>query len=233
MDIQVSENPVKKNRKSTTALLFFSGILISAYLTANIMAVKLINFNGITFFDAGTLTFPITYIIGDIITEIWGFKMSRKIIFITFFANIFLIIFTTIAMFLPSPDYMGKTDASFNMIFAYVPRIVFASLIAFLVGELLNAFFMEKIRDKTGRKFLWVRTIGSSIIGYIFDSAIFSSIAFFGTVSVEDLIIMIAANFTAKMLIEIVIGTPIDYLLLHILRKNFNISRESLNSLDD
>jgi uncharacterized integral membrane protein (TIGR00697 family) len=211
---QVAENPAEK-----TALIVFSGILITCYLAANIMSVRLINFFGIITFDAGTLTFPITYFIGDIMTELYGFKKSKNIIFLTFFCQIIFTLFLVLGGIFSGPEYMADIDSSYKMIFTYVPRIVLASLIAFLVGELLNAFTFEKIKNKTGKKFLWVRTIGSSVFGYAVDSTIFALIAFLGTASTADLISTIVSNFIIKMIIEIAIGTPVAYGVLKMLRK--------------
>jgi uncharacterized integral membrane protein (TIGR00697 family) len=229
MDMQVAENPAQKTRNAQVLLLVFTGILITCYLSANIMAVKLISVGGFTLTDAGTITFPITYFIGDLMTEIWGFKTSRKVIFLTFFCNILMIASTTLPIFLPSPDYMADIDKSYEMIFTYVPRIIFASLIAFLIGELANAFLMEKIRIWTGKRFLWMRTIGSSVVGYLLDTVIFTTIAFAGTAPLGDILSMIFSTYGIKMLIEVACGTPIAYAVIWIMRKGFGVTRESIH----
>ena len=103
--------------------------------------------------------------------------------------------------------------------FSYVPRIVLASLMGFLLGELSNAWLMEKIKKWTAGKRLWVRTIGSSAVAYVFDSLPFVLIAFAGTVSVRDLMLMIAFQYVSKLLIEAVFGTPMAYAVISALRK--------------
>ena len=205
---QVSENPVKNRNDSFSSLIVISGLLITLYLTSNIMAVKLISAFGVTLFDAGTITFPFAYMLGDVLTEVWGFKTAKKVIWLTFFCNILLVLSTFTGVLLPSPDYMAETANAYAVIFGYVPRIVLASLIAFLGGELLNAWTMMKIKEKTGERLLWVRTIGSSMVGYIFDTVVFVLIAFAGTAPVRDLIFMIVVQYVAKLGIEALGATP-------------------------
>ena len=133
--------------------------------------------------------------------------------------NLILIAATSIGLILPVPDYMADVQAAYKTIFTYVPRIVVASLVAFLAGELSNAWSMAKIRELTGRRLLWVRTIGSSVLGYLFDTGLFVLIAFWGTAPAKDLIAMIIAQFFAKMLLESLISTPVAYAVIHYLRK--------------
>lgn len=216
---QVSENPVKNREDSFTALIIVSGLLITLYLTSNIMAVKLISVFSITWFDAGTILFPFTYMLGDILTEVWGFKTARKVIFLTFFCNIILVFGTFVGALLPYPEYIEETAKAYSIIFAYVPRIVVASLIAFLGGELLNAWAMVKIKNITGERFLWIRTIGSSVLGHAFDTSIFVLIAFAGTAPVPDLIFMIVVQYFAKLAIEAFAATPMVYASVSYLKR--------------
>lgn len=218
--IKVSEHPFKKNRISShTALMIVTSLFVSLYLISNIMAVKVISIFGLFYFDAGTITFPFAYMLGDVLTEIWGFKAARKVIWMTFFCNILMVVCTQVGVWLPSPDYLAETEAAYNHLFSYVPRIVIASLVGFLLGELSNAWFMVKIREKTKGKHLWVRTIGSSAIAYWFDSLPFVLIAFLGVVSTHDLLMMIAFQYGAKLIIEAFFGTPMAYAAIHALRK--------------
>lgn len=218
--IKVSEHPFKKNRISShTALMIVTSLFVSLYLISNIMAVKVISIFGLFYFDAGTITFPFAYMLGDVLTEIWGFKAARKVIWMTFFCNILMVVCTQVGVWLPSPDYLAETEAAYNHLFSYVPRIVIASLVGFLLGELSNAWFMVKIREKTKGKHLWVRTIGSSAIAYWFDSLPFVLIAFLGVVSTHDLLMMIAFQYGAKLIIEACFGTPMAYAAIHALRK--------------
>lgn len=217
---KVSEHPFKKNRMSShTALMTVTALFVTLYLVSNVMAVKVISIFGLFYFDAGTITFPFAYMLGDVLTEMWGFKTAKKVIWMTFFCNILMVICTQIGVWLPSPDYLDETAQAYNHIFTYVPRIVIASLTGFLLGELSNAWLMEKIKEKTKGKKLWVRTIGSSAVAYWFDSLPFVLIAFLGVVTTHDLLMMILFQYGAKLLIESVFGTPMAYATIHALER--------------
>ena len=130
-----------------------------------------------------------------------------------------MVICTQIGVWLPSPDYLDVTASSYNTIFSYVPRIVIASLTGFLLGELSNAWIMDKIKKKTNGRHLWVRTIGSSMVGYVLDTVPFVLIAFAGTMTVRDLLLMIATQYLMKLVIEAVCGTPMAYAAIAFLKK--------------
>jgi len=217
---KVSENPFKNRMSERTAFTVISSLFVTLYLVSNIMAVKVISIFNLFYFDAGTITFPFAYMLGDVLTEIWGFKTAKKVIWMTFFCNLLMVICTQIGAWLPSPDYLDRTAEAYNHIFNYVPRIVIGSLTGFLLGELSNSFLMEKIKEKTKGRRLWVRTIGSSAVAYIFDSLPFVLIAFAGIVSTRDLLLMIMFQYVAKLLIEAVFGTPMAYVAICWYRKN-------------
>ena len=220
---KVSGNPSKNrtNRQvdNHTALMVVTALFVTSYLVSNVMAVKVISLFGLFYFDAGTITFPFAYMLGDVLTEIWGFRTARKVIWMTFVCNIIMVACTQIGVWLPSPDYLAETANAYNHIFNCVPRIVVASLTGFLLGELSNAWLMEKIKEKTRGKRLWVRTIGSSAVAYLFNSLPFVLIAFLGVVSTHDLLLMIAFQYGAKLLIEALFGTPLAYAAVHGIRK--------------
>ena len=204
---------------SHTALMTVTALFVTLYLVSNVMAVKVISIFGLFYFDAGTITFPFAYMLGDVLTEMWGFKTAKKVIWMTFFCNILMVLCTQIGVWLPSPDYLDATAQAYNHIFSYVPRIVVGSLVGFLLGELSNAWLMEKIKEKTKGKKLWIRTIGSSAVAYWFDSLPFVLIAFLGVVTTHDLILMILFQYGAKLLIESVFGTPMAYATIHALER--------------
>ena len=220
---KVSENPsknrIKNQMNNHTALMIVTALFVTSYLVSNIMAVKVISLFGLFYFDAGTIVFPFAYMLGDVLTEIWGYRTARKVIWLTFICNIIMVLCTQIGVWLPSPDYLDETANAYNHIFSYVPRIVVASLTGFLLGELSNAWLMEKIKKITGNKRLWVRTIGSSAVAYLFDSLPFVLIAFLGVVSTHDLIMMIVFQYGAKLIIEAIFGTPLAYAAVHAIRK--------------
>ena len=196
-----------------------TALFVTLYLTSNIMAVRVISIFGLFYSDAGTLTFPFAYMLGDVLTEIWGYRIARKIIWLTLLCNILLVIFTMTGVWLPSPEYLKETADAYNHIFTYVPRIVAASLAGFLFGELSNAWLMDKIKKITGGRWLWMRTIGSSAVAYIFDSVPFVLIGFAGTVSTHDLLMMIAFQYVSKLAIEALFGTPLAYAAIGLIRK--------------
>jgi len=213
---KVSENPFKTDRRSShTPLMIVSTLFVTLYLVSNVMAVKVISIFGLFYFDAGTITFPFAYMLGDVLTELWGYRTAKKVIWMTFFCNIVMVACTQVGVWLPSPDYLAETSAAYNHIFTYVPRIVLGSLVGFLLGELSNAWFMERIKQKTKGKKLWVRTIGSSMIGCLFDSLPFVLIGFLGTVSTHDLLMMIVFQYFSKLAIEATFGTPMAYAVIH------------------
>lgn len=201
-----------------TALLVVTALFVTSYLVSNTMAVKVIGIFNLFYFDAGTITFPFAYMLGDVLTELWGFRISKRVIWTTFFCNILMVICTQIGVWLPSPEHLSETASAYNHIFSYVPRIVLASLVGFLLGELSNAWLMVKIREKTKGKHLWVRTIGSSAVGYIFDSLPFVLIAFAGVVTFRELMLMIVFQYCSKLLIEAVFGTPMAYAAIRFIR---------------
>jgi uncharacterized integral membrane protein (TIGR00697 family) len=125
--------------------------------------------------------------------------------------NVLMVLFTQIGVWIPSPDYLATTEEAYNTIFSYVPRIVLGSLVGFLLGELSNAWCMDRIKRLTGGRRLWVRTIGSSMVGYLFDSLPFVLIAFAGVVTTHDLVVMCVVQYVVKLVIEILFGTPLAY----------------------
>ncbi len=224
MENKVPENPSKNRIGGFSPLVSISAILVTLYLCANIMAVKVITIFGYSLFDAGTITFPFAYMLGDVLAEIWGYKTAKKVILLTFFCNVLLVAFTYTGIFLPYPEYMEEVQTGYKTIFSYVPRIVIASLISFLLGELSNAKVLVWMKEKTkdGRH-LWLRTIFSSMVGYLFDTVFFVLLAFYKTVPISDLLSMIVIQYLAKLIIEIIAGTPLAYALIGSLKKRFSL----------
>ena len=220
---KVSENP-SKNRTGDkmSPYVIVTVLFVMCYIVSNLMAVKVIGFFGLFYFDAGTITFPLAYMLGDVLTEMWGYKTAKKTIILAFLCNVFVVFCTQIGVWLPSPDYLDTTAQAYDTVFNYVPRIVLGSLTGFLLGEISNAWLMEKIKGKTKGKRLWVRTIGSSIIGYIFDTVPFVLIAFLGMLTTRDIILMIVSQYLMKLTIEAVFGTPLAYAaILYMKKKRF------------
>ena len=216
---KVSENPFKNRMGGDMPLMAVTALFVTLYLVSNVMAVKIISIFGYFYFDAGTITFPFAYMLGDVLTEIWGFRTARKVIWMTFFCNVAMVLCTQVGVWLPSPDYLDATAESYNTIFTYVPRIVVGSLVGFLLGELSNAWLMERMKKMTNGRRLWVRTIGSSVVGYLFDTLPFVLIAFAGVLTVRDLMLMVALQYFMKLAIEVLFGTPMAYAVIVYLKR--------------
>ena len=218
---KVSENPLKNRGVSHWPLMIVTALFVTLYLVSNIMAAKVIGLFDLFYFDAGTITFPFAYMLGDVLTEIWGFRTSKRVIYLTLVCNILLVACTQVGVWLPSPQYLSETATAYNHIFNYVPRIILGSLAGFLCGELSNAWVMERIKIRMKGRKLWIRTIGSSAVGYIFDTVPFVLIAFAGVVTTHDLMMMLLFQYISKLLIEILFGTPLAYIVIHWLENIF------------
>ena len=217
---KVSGNPLKNRTNGEMPFMVVTALFVTLYLVSNIMAVKVISFFNIIYFDAGTITFPFAYMLGDILTEIWGYHKAKKVIWMTFLCNIIMMFFTQVAVWLPSPDYLDGTAIAYDNVFTYVPRIVVASLTGFILGELSNSWLMDKIKKKTEGRFLWLRTIGSSIAAHLLDTVPFVMIAFIGTMTTRDIVMMIITQYFMKLGIEVVFGTPLAYAGVNYIKKS-------------
>lgn len=204
---------MKKLTIHTSKLLtIITALMVTCYLTANTMAVKVIHVFGISIFDAGTIIFPLTYMLGELTTELFGAKQARQIVWMTFACQLIFTLFAWIGTVLPYPTEMEEVAQAYNKVFGFVPRIMLASLTAFLVGEMTNVHVMAYIKQHFGGP-LWTRTITSSLLGYILDTSIFVLIAFGATLPVKQLISMILIQIGLKVLIEATCSTPLTYLI--------------------
>lgn len=198
-----------------------SGLFVGVLLISNIASVKLVNIWSFTF-DGGTILFPLSYIFGDILTEVYGYKASRKVIWTGFLsAGLMAISLYFVAnMQAPVMDEWGEFEESaFDRILAPVGRIVIASLIAFLAGEFSNSYILAKLKIKTHGRFLFLRTISSTLVGQGIDTAVFCLLAFYGTMPNEILIAVIVSNYIFKCSFEI-LATPLTYAVVIGLKKS-------------
>jgi uncharacterized integral membrane protein (TIGR00697 family) len=197
---------------------------VAVLLSANLIGVHKVSsidlpFYGEYIYGAGVLFFPISYLFGDILTEVYGYARSRKVIWAGFGALIFASLMSVVITNLPAAKTMsGEHQAAVNLIFGQTPRIVMASLLAFWIGEFVNSFVLAKMKVFMVGRFLWMRTIGSTVLGEIADSAIFYPVAFFGTWSNEQLISVMIGNYIIKVLWE-VLATPFTYLIVGFLKR--------------
>lgn len=168
-------------------------------------------------YGAGVLFFPLSYVFGDVLTEVYGYTRAKKVIWVGFIGVIFASIMSYIIVKLPpAPGWEGQE--AYALIFGQVPRIVLASLIAFFTGEMINAYVMARMKVWTKGKHLWTRTIGSTIVGQGMDSLIFYPIAFYGIWENDVLIIVMISNFFIKVAWEALL-TPVTYKLVGLLKR--------------
>ena len=180
------------------------GILFNVCLiAANLLETKVIQVGSITV-TAGLLVFPISYIINDCIAEVWGFKKARLIIWSGFAMNFFVVALGLIAVALPAAPFW-EGEQHFDFVFGMAPRIVVASLLAFLVGSFLNAYVMSKMKVASGGRNFSARAIWSTVVGETADSLIFVPLAFGGLRAWPELLVMMGTQIVLKSLYEVII----------------------------
>lgn len=192
---------------------------VAFLLISNVVASKILVLGPLSI-DGGGLLFPLTYIFGDILTEVYGYKRTRKVIWMGFAANLVMAATFMLVGFLPpAPDWPNQ-DA-YMTILGQSSRIVLASVTAYFVGEFINSFILAKMKIITKGKFLWSRTIGSTFFGEAFDTTIFMVIAFWGVLPFELFIAVGISGYLLKVAIE-VLFTPFTYLTINFLKKKEN-----------
>ncbi len=180
------------------------GILFNVCLiTANLLETKVIQICGITV-TAGLLVFPVSYIINDCISEVWGFRKARLVIWSGFAMNFFVVLLGLAAVAIPAAPFW-EGEEHFNFVFGMAPRIVAASLVAFLVGSFLNAYVMSRMKVGSKGKHFSVRAIWSTIAGETADSLLFFPIAFGGVIPWRELLVMMGVQVCLKSLYEVII----------------------------
>ncbi|WP_298612274.1 queuosine precursor transporter [uncultured Odoribacter sp.] len=191
-------------QKTVTIPFMLLGILFNVCLIAsNLLETKVVQIGGITA-TAGLIVFPISYIINDCIAEVWGFKKARLIIWTGFAMNFLVVGFAQLAVLLPAAPFWQQEEG-FNFVFGMTPRIVIASLCAFLVGSFLNAYIMSKMKLASRGKYFSLRAIVSTLFGESADSLIFFPIAFGGLIPGEELFVMIITQAVLKSLYEVLV----------------------------
>ena len=185
-------------------LAVFAAIL----LISNLAGTKLIAFGPIIT-DSGAILFPISYILGDVLTEIYGYKYARRAIWVGLGVMLLAVLCFTIVRYMPpAPEYTAQ--ASYEAVLGFFPRIVAASLAAFLTGSFLNSFVLAKLKVKTKGKKLWLRLIGSTVVGELCDTVVFAFVAFGGILQGMNMVTYILIGWIFKTVVEIVF-LPITY----------------------
>ncbi len=191
-------------------------VFITCLITANITAVKLVSILGLIF-PAGVIVFPISYIVGDVLTEVYGFHRARRVIWLGFFCNVIAVFAIWIGGIMPAAPFWNAQEA-YDTILGYTPRLLVASFFAYLVGEFANSIILAKMKVATNGRWLWSRTIGSTLVGQGLDSLVFVLVAFFGTIPLAGLIAAIVAQWLFKSIYEAA-ATPVTYLVVNALKR--------------
>ena len=197
-----------------------AAVFITALITANIIAVKLIGVAGLVL-PAAIVIFPISYIVGDVLTEVYGYRQARRVIWLGFLCNLIAVIAIAIAQALPPASFWDGQTA-FERILGYAPRLLAASFLAFLVGEFTNAYVLAKMKIATRGRWLWTRTIGSTVVGQGLDSLVFMTVAFADVIPLGGLATAIVTQWLAKIAYEAA-ATPLTYLVIGFLKRREGI----------
>lgn len=192
------------------------GLFVAVLLISNVASAKIVKLGPFTF-DGGTILFPITYIFGDILTEVYGYKQSRRVIWTGFVAALLMSVVFIVVGQLPAAAGWVNQDA-YDKILGLTPRIVLASLVAFFAGEFSNSFTLAKMKIATKGRWLWARTIGSTILGEGVDTLLFVGIAFAGVLPTELLLTVIVSNYIFKVGFEAA-ATPLTYWVVNWLKR--------------
>jgi hypothetical protein len=208
--------------KISYRLVLIIAVFITCLITANIIAVKVISLGAFTL-PAAVFVFPISYIFGDILTEVYGYKVARRVIWLGFACNLLFVFFAWIGQVLPpAPFWQGQQ--AYETILGYTPRLLGASVAGYLVGEFVNSFVLARMKIFTKGRWLWTRTIGSTLVGQGVDTVIFIPLAYIGTPTFTPILIL--NQWVVKVGIEIVF-TPVTYVLVAWLKR-----REGIDAYD-
>jgi uncharacterized integral membrane protein (TIGR00697 family) len=185
-----------------------AALFVTCLLTANTIASKLIVVGGVVL-TAGIVIFPLSYVLGDVLTEVWGYAPTRRVIWLGFACNAVMVSAIWLGGALPAAPFW-KGDAAYGEIFGHTPRILLASFVAYLVGEFANAIVLARLKIATRGRWLWTRTIGSTVVGQALDSAVFVTLAFAGTVPASVLAGIVGGQWLFKVAYETA-ATPLTY----------------------
>lgn len=219
------KNRVENNCEYVSNIfVVISVIFVVCLLLSNLIAGKIIQIANVAL-PAAVILFPVTYIFGDIFTEVYGFRKSKTIIWMGFACNAFAVTVYVVTLRLPYPDFWNGQEA-FSVVLGTTPRVLVASLFGYLAGEFTNSIILSKLKVKMDGRKLWVRTISSTVVGEAFDTAIFIIVSFWGTMGNAVLIQMMLFQYLWKVCYEIVL-TPFTYAVIKWLK-----TREGIDTYD-
>lgn len=192
-------------------------LFVTCLLTANITAVKLAQMAGFLV-PAGIIIFPLSYIIGDVLTEVYGYRQARRVIWLGFMCNVLAVLAIWAGQMLPAAPFWDG-QVAYERILGYTPRLLVSSFLAYLLGEFANAFVLAKMKIATQGRWLWMRTIGSTVVGQGLDSLVFITLAFAGTMPLQALLATIITQWLAKTVYETLV-TPLTYGVVSFLKRH-------------
>ena len=202
------------------AVVVVVALFVTALITANITAVKLIEVFGLVL-PAAILVFPVSYICGDVLTEVYGYRVARRVIWLGFFCNLLAVVAIYLGGVLPAAPFWQDQHA-YETILGYTPRLLAASFLAYLVGEFANSYVLARMKVATNGRWLWSRTIGSTLVGQGLDSLVFVFLAFVGTIPFGAMISAIVAQWLVKSAYE-ALATPLTYVVVNRLKRTEGI----------
>jgi hypothetical protein len=201
-----------------------AGLFVTCLLTANVIATKLVMIGGLVL-PAGVVIFPLSYVVGDVLTEVYGYGAARRVIWLGFACNLIMVVAIWLAGELP-PAPFWKGQAAYAEVFAQTPRLLLASFLAYLAGEFANSYVLAKMKIATDGRWLWTRTVGSTVVGQGLDSLVFVLLAFAGLVPLSVLGGIIVAQWLVKVAYEAA-ATPLTYVVVRWLK-----AREQVDAYD-
>ena len=207
---------MKKTLRDFRYLDLLTSIFIVVLLISNLVGQKICAFGPLRVSGA-QLLFPITYIFGDVFTEVYGYAASRRTIWLGFFASALMAVMGVIVVALPAaPDWPNQS--AFAAVFNFVPRIIVGSLLAFWCGDFANSYVMAKMKLLTKGRYLWTRTVGSTVVGQAVDTTVVMIAIFAGTVGFWTILNLIVSGYVLKVLYEVLM-TPVTYAIVGFLKR--------------
>jgi len=194
-----------------------TALFVTTLVVSNIIAGKQVEFTATLVLPAAVILFPLTYILGDVLTEVYGYQRCRRVIWIGFSCNALAVAAIVISSWLRPAGFWDGQDAYVRILGA-VPRIVGASFIAYLVGEFVNSYVLAKLKVATVGRLLWLRTIGSTVLGQLVDSGVFITVAFLGVFPASQVLRLVIAQWLFKVAYEVV-ATPLTYAVVGWLKR--------------
>lgn len=210
---------MKSTIRTSPFLLVLTSLFVTVLLTSNLIAVKLVAFGPLVL-PAAVIVFPLSYLFGDVLTEVYGYSVTRRVIWLGFACNLGFVLFILAAGALPGAAgaWDSNAQSAYERILGFTPRLLAASFVAYIAGEFLNSFVMARLKIATQGRWLWTRTIGSTLVGQGVDSAFFITGAFAGILPADVLLRTILNQWAFKTAYEVV-ATPLTYAVINFLKR--------------